>query len=184
MHATTSIALTRRGGNRRFGACGARFGERSRSPHRTRNQGKLIMALTDLPRLADQLPGFSDIVELLHAPGATGAVEIEGLAGPAKGFALARLFARLERPLLVLTYQQEQAQRLWDDLVRFGVPGERVCVLPSSQSLFLEGDITDFRVIGERIGALSVLAQGEPCIVIGTPEAVLQRTSPPDALLP
>ena len=81
--------------------------------------------------------------------------------------------ARLDRPILVLTYQQEQAQRLWDDLVRFGVPQERVCTLPSSQSLFLEGDITDFRAIGERIGALMSLAQGEPCIVIGTAEAVL-----------
>jgi transcription-repair coupling factor (superfamily II helicase) len=142
------------------------------------------MALTDLPRLADQLPGFNDLVRALSAANAQGAVEIEGLAGPAKGFTLARLFARLEKPLLVVTYQQEQAQRLWDDVVRFGVPEAQVCVLPSSQSLFLEGDITDFRVIGERIGALTMLAQGAPCIVIGTLEAVLQRTSPADALVP
>jgi transcription-repair coupling factor (superfamily II helicase) len=142
------------------------------------------MVLTDLPRMADQLPGFDDLVKALATESAQGAVEIEGLAGPAKGFALARLFARLERPLLVLTYQQDQAQRLWDDLLRFGVPPECVCVLPSSQSLFLEGDVTDFRVIGERIGALALLAQGAPCIVIGTAEAVLQRTSPPDALIP
>ncbi|HZP80359.1 MAG TPA: transcription-repair coupling factor [Chthonomonadaceae bacterium] len=142
------------------------------------------MALTDLPRLADQLPGFEALIKGLGTKGAQGAVEIEGLAGPAKGFALARLFARLERPLLVITYQQEQAQRLWDDLIRFGVPAERVCVLPSSQSLFLEGDITDFRVIGERIGALSTLASGAPCLVIGTAEAVLQRTSPPGDLIP
>ncbi len=142
------------------------------------------MALTDLPRLADQLPGFDELVKALATEGAQGAVEIEGLAGPAKGFALARLFARLERPLLVITYQQDQAQRLWDDLLRFGVPAERVSVLPASQSLFLEGDVTDYRVIGERIGALTLLAQDAPCIVIGTAEAVLQRTSPPDALLP
>ena len=106
------------------------------------------------------------------------------MRGPAKAFALARLFARVNRPLLVVTYQHEAAQRLWDDLVRFGIPEERVCVLPASQSFFLEGDITDFRVIGERIAALMTLARDEPTIVIGTAEAVLQRTSPPDDLLP
>ena len=142
------------------------------------------MALTDLPRLADQIPGFDALAKMLETQDSPHAATIDGLAGPAKGFALARLFTRLQRPLLVLTYQQEQAQRLWDDLVRFGVSADSVCVLPSSQSLFLEGDITDFRVIGERIAALTTLAQDRPCIVIGTAEAVLQRTSPPEDIVP
>src|SRR5256885_12848694 len=43
---------------------------------------------------------------------------------------------------------------------------------------------SDYRVIGERIAALTTLAQNEPCIVIGTLEAVLQRTSPPTDLVP
>ena len=156
------------------------------------------MALNDLSRLVDPLPGFAPLVKTLQAARkpetqsgtskdaakkAREAVEIEGLAGPAKGFVLARLYARLERPLLLITYQQEQAQRLWDDLVRFGVPLDRVCVLPFSQSQFLEGDVTDFRVIGERVGALAMLAGQEPCLVIGTIEAVLQHTSAPDALI-
>jgi transcription-repair coupling factor (superfamily II helicase) len=142
------------------------------------------MALTDLSRLVDQIPGFPDLAKSLASHAATGAVEIEGLAGPAKGFALARLFATLERTILIVTYQQEQAQRLWDDLVRFGVPASKVGVLPFSQSQFLEGDVTDFRLIGERIAGLMLLSQEEPAIVIGTAEAVLQRTSPREALLP
>ncbi|HLV80142.1 MAG TPA: hypothetical protein VKT32_07645, partial [Chthonomonadaceae bacterium] len=141
------------------------------------------MALTDLPRLAELLPGFEALLQQLETPQGECAL-IEGLAGPAKGFLLARLYARLEQPLLVITYQQEQAQRLWDDLVRFGVPEARVCALPSSQSLFLEGDITDFRLVGERIGALTTLASDTPAIVLGTIEAVLQRTSPPEDLVP
>src|SRR5579859_382985 len=142
------------------------------------------MILTDLPRVVDQLSSFNDLVRQLGIEGAPFAAEIEGLAGPAKGFALARLYARLERPLLIVTYQHEQAQRLWDDLIRFGVPADRACVLPSAQSLFLEGDVTDYRAIGERIGALTLLARNEPCIVIGTVEAVLQRSSPPEDLIP
>ncbi len=140
------------------------------------------MALNDLPRLLDALPGFREMIETLK--GETGAVEIEGMTASAKGFALARVFARLDRPLFVITHSQEQAQRLWDDVIRFGVSPHNVCTLPSSQSLFLDGDITDYRVIGERIGALLTLAQQEPCIVIGTLEAALQRTSPPDDLVP
>ncbi len=139
------------------------------------------MALPDLPALADRLPEFDAALAALQS--GRNAIEIEGLAGPAKGFALARLFARLNKTILVVTYQQEQAQRLWDDLVRFGLRQEQVCVLPASQSLFLEGDVTDYRVIGERIGGLTALAGSEPAIVIGTIEAVLQRTSPRDAIV-
>lgn len=153
------------------------------------------MALNDLPLLLDTLPGFDDLVKTLKQQGqptggrepknpAHTAVAIDGLAGPAKGFAIARLFSQLARPLLVITYQQEQAQRLWEDIVRFGVPQDKAAVLPSSQSQFLEGDVTDFRVIGERVGALAMLARRTPCIVIGTIEAVLQRTGAPDDLMP
>lgn len=140
------------------------------------------MTLSDLPKLADQLPDFDAIVQLLKQETAQ-AVAVEGLVGAAKGFVLARLFQRLETPLLVLTYQQEQAYHLTNDLTHFGVPAHRVAVLPPSQSLFLEGDITDHRVIGERINALYLLHQEVPAIVIGTAEAILQRTSPPDTLV-
>ena len=140
------------------------------------------MLLSDLPRLADKLPGLTDLAKTLA--GSNAAVEIEGLAGPAKAFGLARLFELVSRPILVVTYSQEAAQRLWDDLVRFGIPEHLVCVLPASQSFFLDGDITDYRVIGERIAALMTLSANEPTIVIGTAEAVLQRTSPPDSILP
>src|SRR5579872_5435820 len=140
------------------------------------------MALTELPKLIDTLPGIQEIAKSLAGSG--GVAAIDGLAGPAKAFALAGLAAKVDRPLLVVTYSQEAAQRLWDDLVRFGVPAERACVLPASQGFFLEGDVTDFRVVGERIAALMTLSRSGPTIVIGTAEAVLQRTAPQDELLP
>ena len=142
------------------------------------------MILNDLPLLVDRLPHLDNLVTTLKSVGATHHTLIEGVVGSAKGFVLSRLYQRLQKPLLILTYQQEQAQKLWEDILRYGVPAERVSVLPAGQSLFLEGDITDFRVIGERMNALHLLAQNEPCIVIGTLEAALQRTSPPQDLLP
>ena len=75
------------------------------------------MLLAELPRLADQIPELDTLVTALTTPGATEAVALDGLTGPAKSFTLARLFARLDRPLLLITNQQDQAQRLWDDLI-------------------------------------------------------------------
>ena len=141
------------------------------------------MALSDLPKIADHLPGFSSLIDLLISGEPCGAFEVEGLTGPAKALVLSRLFARIQKPCLVITYQAEQAQRLWDDLIRYGVLPHQVCVLPASQGLFLEGDVTDHRIIGERINALIALASGSPCIVIGTLEAVLQRTLPPSDIV-
>src|SRR5580700_8338912 len=103
------------------------------------------MALSDLPRIADHLPGFNALIDRLTSNEPSGATEVEGLTGPAKALILSRLFARVQKPCLVVTYQAEQAQRLWDDLIRYGVPPYQVCVLPASQSLFLEGDVTDHR---------------------------------------
>ena len=141
------------------------------------------MILNDLPQLADKLPDFDLLISGLQSK-TPQAVTLEGLTGAAKGFVLAQLYHKLMRPILILTYQPEQAQRLWDDLVRFGVPERRVAVLPSAQSLFLEGDVTDHRAIGERIRALLQLGDGDPSIVIGTGESVLQRTAPISDLAP
>lgn len=142
------------------------------------------MKLNELARLADDLPEIREVFHALTAQNVQGAVEMEGLLGPAKSLVLARLYTRLQRPLLVVTFQHEQAQRMADDLANLGVPADRICLLPSTNRLFLEGDITDFRALGERIGALITLADGNPCIVLGTAEAVLQRSSPPADLTP
>ncbi len=140
------------------------------------------MALTQLTRLVDNLPDFKTLTRaLLHLPPKP--VLLEGLANPAKGFFLARLFTQLERPIFVLTHTQEAAQRLWEDLTRYGVSPDDLALLPSVQSVFLEGDLTDYRAIGERIGALQLLAREAPGIVIGTVEAALQKTAPPEDLL-
>ena len=69
------------------------------------------MILNDLPILVDRLPHLDNLVTTLKAAGATQNTLIEGVAGSAKGFVLSRLFQRLQKPLLILTYQQEQAQQ-------------------------------------------------------------------------
>lgn len=139
------------------------------------------MTLYELPQRVDQLAGFDALLSTLNAP--RGCAQIDGLAGPAKALLLARLFQRRGKQILILTYQNEQAQRLLDDLRHFGIPEQQLFHLPASEHRWLSHDITDHYALGERIAALSALGSGEPYIVVGAADAIFQRTSPREDLL-
>src|SRR5579862_2800619 len=142
------------------------------------------MTLHDLPQRVDRLSGFDALLSVFQSRGTPrGHGQIIGLAGAAKSLLLARLYQRREEQMLLLTYQTEQAQRLWDDLRHFGIPEDRLYLLPASENRWLTNDVTDYRALGERIAALSALGAGAPCIVIGTADAVFQRTSPPEDIV-
>lgn len=139
------------------------------------------MTLRDLPLLLGDLPGFADVVSLAHDT--RGHAQIDGLSGVTKSLAVAHLAQKLAAPILVVTYQNEQCQRLADDLRNFGIPAELLYTLPPSENRWLMRDKVDYRTVGERIAALTALASGARCVVIGTPEGVFQRTGPPSELL-
>jgi len=139
------------------------------------------MTLHDLPQRVDRLPGFDALLSAFDTEHGHG--QIDGLAGAAKGLLLARLFQRRGGQMLVITYTTEQALHLWDDLRHFGIPESRLFLIPASESRWLTNDTTDYRALGERIAALTALGAGAPCVVLGTAEAVFQRTSPPEDLL-
>ncbi len=139
------------------------------------------MRLSDLPALADALPGFDLLLQTLQA---RGGVRADGLAGTARAFFLARLWQRAAAPMLLLTYSHDQARRLCDDFAQFGIPEEALTLLPAARSMHLENEAADPRVAGERIAALSLLASGQPCVIVAPLEGALQYTTPPSALLP
>ncbi len=134
-----------------------------------------------LTQRVDRLPDFDALLSTLKAPRGHG--HVVGLSGAARGLFLARLHQRLGGQMLLVAYQNEQAQRLWDDLHAFGIPEDRLFLLPASESHWLSHDATDYRALSERITALAALGTGVPCIVIGTAEAVFQRTCLPEDLL-
>jgi transcription-repair coupling factor (superfamily II helicase) len=142
------------------------------------------MTLQHLPQRVDRLPGFDSLLSAFDTKKGSqpGHGQVVGLSGPAKSLFLARVFQRREAQTVIVTYQSEQAQRMWDDLRNFGIPEDRLFLMPASESRWLSSDVTDYRALGERIGALAALASGEPCVVIGTAEAVFQRTAPPEDL--
>lgn len=135
---------------------------------------KLLQLNNNHPRTREVLDSIEDGVKL---------VQIEGLAAAAKGLMLAGVFEETHRTMLVITYTQEQAERICEDLPHYGIPKDRVLFLASSDSLIYEEGAPDFSVIGERLAALQALAAGETCVVIATINAALRRTMPRDLLV-
>ncbi|UCH34822.1 MAG: transcription-repair coupling factor [Armatimonadota bacterium] len=142
-----------------------------------------------LPALG-QWPEFSDFAQNLRRDGYRG--HVEGLTGAAKGCIIAGLAARAERPLLIITYNNEQAEQLYDDIVSFTgsapdqhvspEPAERVSFLPSLEILLYEEFSPDFDIIRDRLNSLHRLLRGEPVTVVATAPAVLHQTVPPAVL--
>jgi transcription-repair coupling factor (superfamily II helicase) len=150
-----------------------------------------------LPALG-QWPAFHDLVRNLRRDGYHG--HVEGCAGAAKNCIIAGLAASAERPLLVITYSNEQAEQLYDDIISFtgsapdehaclarpersrGEPAERVSFLPSLEILLYEEFSPDFDIIRDRLNSLRRLLRGEPITTVATAAAALHQTVPPPVL--
>ncbi|MES1166882.1 MAG: DEAD/DEAH box helicase, partial [Pseudomonadota bacterium] len=62
----------------------------------------------------------------------------------------------------------------------YGIPSTRL--LPSGLSPLYEDASPETVALSDRIGALRALVSGEPCVIIATPQAALERTLPDDVL--
>ncbi len=143
-----------------------------------RRERTVPMDLQGLPTLAADYPVYADMAALL-AQGKT--IQVEGLPVAAKALLLAQWTREDTRPLVVVTYNSEQAERLAADMGRFGAGA--VAVLSSStETLFFSEGTPDLGVLGRRTAALQTLARGEAKIVVGPIGAFLQRTVPASLL--
>lgn len=130
-------------------------------------------------KMIQDLPKVREITEALREGGS--AIQVEGLAAATKSAFTAALQRTMKRPTLVVAYNYEQAEHLYDDLASLGMNGEAILVAPSDGMVYRDGD-TDYNVIGRRITALSRLQDGRPLVVVAPISAVLQRTIPPEVL--
>lgn len=134
------------------------------------------MTTAELPGYVDRLPGWDRLVETVRLR--RGTTCIEGLSGGARSLVLARLATTCHGQLLIVTHSSDQAQRIYDDLLLYSVPGIALKLLPATQHMWLRGEVTDHRALGDRIGALSELASGRDCVVVCTADGLLQRVGP------
>jgi len=138
------------------------------------------MDLRELPGLAEDYPAYLELREAVKTGGVT---QLEGLSLPAKGWMLAQLQRDTDRPLVVVSYNAEQAGRLCADLARYGVAEDELTQLPSSTEtlIFAEG-APDLALLGSRVAALQKLAHGQARVTVGDVGAWLQRTVSPQRL--
>ena len=96
----------------------------------------------------------------------------------AKAFLSSAMHHDLGRPMAVVTYTADQAERLAGDLRAFIGSGADVAVLPSTAEtlLYTEG-APDYSLIGKRLDAIERIAAGTVRFVVGPVTAFLQRTA-------
>ncbi|HEY3330675.1 MAG TPA: transcription-repair coupling factor [Capsulimonadaceae bacterium] len=140
------------------------------------------MELSSIANLIDDHAPFRRLKELLAKPGAT-VVQLEGVAVAAKGMMLAKIRQETGRPIVLISYNGEQAERIAGDAVSFGISEADVAVLPqSAQTLLYTEGTPDYALIGRRINALRKIAAGEAQFIAGSAAAFLQRTIPMEIL--
>jgi transcription-repair coupling factor (superfamily II helicase) len=138
------------------------------------------MSLNQLVKIGAEAGHFRDVSSLISS-GARSA-QVEGLAGAAKAYYLAGLFRDLQRTIFVVTYNKEQAERLYEDLQAFGLTDEEALYFPAVETLLYEESLPDFRVIGHRMLTLDGLAKGRKAVVISPVHGALRKTIPADAI--
>ena len=138
------------------------------------------MDLRQLPGLADDYPAYQELKKAVTAGGVT---QMEGLPVPAKGWLQAQLQRDTGRPLVVITYNAEQASRICADLARYGVAEDELTNLVSStETLIFSEGAPDLGQTGQRVAALQKLAHGQARVTVGPIGGWLQRTVRPQSL--
>jgi transcription-repair coupling factor (superfamily II helicase) len=138
------------------------------------------MDLRELPALADDFPAYHELKKQVDLGGL---FQIEGLPIAAKSFLLTQLQRQTRRTIAIVTYNSDQAERLYTDFQRYGVPPESLAFLESSiDGLYYAEGAPDLRQHGRRVSALQRLARSEVKIVVGPILAFLQRSVPPELL--
>ncbi|MHB0998790.1 MAG: transcription-repair coupling factor [Armatimonadota bacterium] len=125
-------------------------------------------------------PGFMQVYK--SVTGGKRATQVEGLASAAKSLFLTAIESALHTPMLVVTYNYEQAERMHEDITSAGFNPDSIFLVPPADSMIYNESDTDLDVISKRLQALAYLQSGKVGIVIAPIAAVLQRTIAPDVL--
>lgn len=108
------------------------------------------------------------------------AIQVEGMNPAAKGLFATVLAAAAGRPVLLITYNQDQAERLFEDISMLNAPGLDLRLMPSADGMIYTDGGADPDAVAGRISALTRLSSGGRCIIVAPISAVLQRTFAPE----
>jgi transcription-repair coupling factor (superfamily II helicase) len=135
------------------------------------------MRVSDWTRRLAGLPDLGPEISNLDASS-----EWHSVADEARPMLLAAAWQTRRRKMLVLAPTYERCLKWQTRLTLCGIPEAWIHQLPSGISALFEDAAPEHIALSDRIGALEALAQDEPCIVLATPAAALERTLPLEAL--
>ncbi len=95
---------------------------------------------------------------------------------------LAASFLESPRKIVVVSSNHDKCLRWQAKLTVCGIPEHQIRQLPSGTSALFEDASPEHVALSERIGAIRALVEPEPCIVLTTPQAALERTLPKEIL--
>lgn len=105
---------------------------------------------------------------------------ITGLSGSSRQLFMAALHASIERPLVVITHNNYQGQKVYEDLLEL-LGEEDVTFFPSEEMMFSEIAAASPEVTAERIRQLNVLTHRKPRILVASYAALTRYLVPPSA---
>lgn len=109
-------------------------------------------------------------------------VQVDGLSLSAKSLFVTALMAERRIPSLIVTYNYEQAERLYDDMLSTGFSEDIMFLVPPDDGVIYGSKDSDIDTTGKRMSAFAALLDKRVCVVIAPIAAVLQRTMNPDEL--
>ncbi|WP_080843559.1 transcription-repair coupling factor [Cytobacillus gottheilii] len=105
---------------------------------------------------------------------------IAGLSGSARALFISSVYEQTKQPVLIVTHNLLQAQKLYDDIVSL-IGEEEVLLYPANELIAAEISIASPELKAQRIEALNYLIQQKTGIVIA-PMAGVRKVLPPSDL--
>lgn len=105
---------------------------------------------------------------------------VAGLSGSARTVLVASMYKQMKRPILLLTHNLLQAQKLYDDLVNL-LPDKKIFLYPANELIAAEMSIASPELKAQRIEVLNYWSQNDNGILI-VPMAGLRKILPKKTL--
>ncbi len=96
---------------------------------------------------------------------------------------IARIFLNYHKKIVIALDSYESMINWKSRLIISGVPADKIVFLPSAMSALFDDSMPEKNMISERIGAIEKISRKEPCIILTTPSALLEKTLPKDEFL-
>ncbi|WP_338471278.1 transcription-repair coupling factor [Niallia sp. XMNu-256] len=102
---------------------------------------------------------------------------VAGLSGSARTMYIASIYEKIKRPIVIITYNLLQAQKLYDDLTNV-IDDESVALYPANELIGAELSVASPELKAQRIEVLNLLSKRQKSIVI-VPIAGMRKMVPP-----